>query len=116
MKKIKGRVGELAAKKLLIKKGYEIMHQNWTCRWGEIDIIAKKDDVLVFVEVKFRTSDKYGYGHEAITYKKKKSLSRAINFYLAKNNLLDTGWQLDVVSITKIDEKFKFDHFEAVEL
>ena len=65
-----GRRGENLAASHLIATGYEVVERNWRCRLGEIDIIATKDDELVFVEVKTRSSVAYGHPLEAITVRK----------------------------------------------
>lgn len=112
----KGRLGEKIAQKYLVKKGYTILHQNWTCQWGELDIVAKKGNHLYLVEVKYRTSYKYGDAHEAINYFKLKHLARTARHYLFSQKLFDVSWQFDVICITNFGLKFDLDHFEAVEL
>ncbi len=108
--------GELVAKYYLIEKEYKILHQNWTCRWGELDIIAKKDSKLVFVEVKYRTSTKFGRGYESVGYHKLTALTRAIQTYLVKTNNTSAPWQLDVIDIIKVGESHQLEHFESVHL
>lgn len=61
---------EEKAVKLLISRGYEILERNYRVKAGEIDIIAKFEDTIVFVEVKYRKTLKYGYGLEAVDYRK----------------------------------------------
>jgi len=65
-RKNKGKYGEALAAKYLINKGYKINHQNWYCRWGEIDIVACDKDTTVFVEVKYRTTRAYGAANKGM--------------------------------------------------
>ena len=65
-----GRRGENLAAAHLIANGYEVVERNWRCKIGEIDIVATKDDELVFVEVKTRSSVAFGHPLEAITVRK----------------------------------------------
>ncbi|RDU22933.1 YraN family protein [Anaerosacchariphilus polymeriproducens] len=86
--KNKRRVGtiyeELAAD-YLSKSGYEIIEKNFRCRYGEIDLIAKQDEYLVFVEVKYRSTLKSGYPEEAVNFKKQKIICRVADYYMMKN-------------------------------
>ena len=68
--KEKGDLGEVIALKYLIKSGAEILERNYKIKTGEIDIIAKVDNELVFIEVKSRSNTRYGYPAEAVNYKK----------------------------------------------
>lgn len=71
-----GRAGEDAAARHLRACGYRILQRNWRCRFGEIDLIADRAGVLVFVEVKTRSSLDYGHPFEAITFRKLARLRR----------------------------------------
>jgi putative endonuclease len=92
-RKYKGKRGEMIAKNYLINNSYRVLESNWTCRWGEIDIIAEKEGTVYFVEVKYRTSSLKGDPWDSITFHKKRSLLRSAHFYLgsceckAGNNL-----------------------------
>ena len=113
-RKTKGRYGERLAVKYLIRKGYEVKQQNWYCRWGEIDIIAKDTDTTVFIEVKYRTSAFYGKPHEAINKIKINALRRSIWRYLSINGLYHEKCRLDVVCIDKKGEKHHLQHYKSV--
>ena len=65
---ITGKIGEKVAQEYLIKNDYEILVKNFRCKQGEIDIIAKDKNELVFIEVKTRTNKKYGNPIDAVTY------------------------------------------------
>ncbi|MFN4212797.1 MAG: YraN family protein [Microgenomates group bacterium] len=95
-----GKIGEEIATSFLTKKGFKIIDRHVTSHWGEIDIIAKKDgNKISFIEVKTRVGENKGKPYEALTFYKIKSLRRAIDYYLLKNNLKNYKLSLDVVSI-----------------
>lgn len=83
--KITGQCGEEAAVSYLLKNKYKIIKRNYSNKCGEIDIIAQKDDDLVFVEVKTRNSDEFGTPAQAVTYYKKRNIINTAKWYLAKN-------------------------------
>ncbi len=112
----KGRFGEKYASQYLLKKGFDIIETNWTCRWGEIDIIARYSGFLIFVEVKYRSSSSFGHGYESISYFKRKSLYRSFNNYLACNSKKDVMWRFDVISILKVPGRLEVQHFEGLDL
>ena len=72
--KLKGEKGESLAKSFLVKNGYTIIDTNFRTKTGEIDIIAKKNEIIVFIEVKTRSSLTYGYPYEAVGYKKRQKI------------------------------------------
>lgn len=112
--KDKGRFGERLAALYLKRKGYKIIQTNWTCRWGELDIIAEKDTALIFVEVKYRTSDKYGLPIESVNYYKIKHVLSTINRYLMLTKGFNRSYRLDVLSILKVGEKYDIKHYESI--
>lgn len=94
-----GGAGERRAVKFLKRKGYKIIQTNFSCRFGEIDIIAQKKGVTVFVEVKTRTGDEYGRASESITAVKKDRIRKTAEFYLYCNDLIDCDCRFDVIAI-----------------
>jgi putative endonuclease len=80
-----GKEGEEMAADYLVKKGYALLHRNWRYGQNEIDIIARKDAVLHFVEVKLRTTNKFGYPEESVTKQKIRFLMRAADQFLFLN-------------------------------
>ncbi len=83
--KITGQCGEDAAAEFLKKKKYSIIERNYKNKIGEIDIIAKTKTDLVFVEVKTRSSEKFGTPAEAVTYYKKQKIVNTAKYFLMKN-------------------------------
>lgn len=94
-----GALGEQVAASYLESHGYAIVARNFTARWAELDIIARKDKTLVFVEVKTRTSYSHGAPHEAITFRKLQHLKRSINLFLLQNPHHNLKLQIDVISV-----------------
>ena len=85
----------------LEKLGYNILEYNFRCRSGEIDIIAKDGEYLVFCEVKYRTDSKKGDPLEAVTYMKQKKISKCAAYYMMKNGFLDIPCRFDVIGISE---------------
>lgn len=107
-----GKKGEEIAEKFLLKKGYIILERNFFCKFGEIDIIARKNDVMCFIEVKTRTNQCYGRPVEAITPKKIKHIIQSTQFYIAKQHLEGFEVRLDVIEIEMFDNKSAINHIE----
>ena len=98
-KKILGNLGEDAAAKFLEAKGYEIVARNFRIRSAEIDIIAQIDNVIVFVEVKARSSIRYGLPSEAVNLRKQKKIIEAAAVFLQDENFCECACRFDVVEI-----------------
>lgn len=94
-----GHDGEEIANEFLIKSGYSILTRNYRCKIGEIDIIARDGEFLVFIEVKTRTGSACGSPAAAVTFRKQRQISKAAQWYLAENGLFDTPARFDVVAI-----------------
>lgn len=103
--KITGAHGEDLACEYLKKNGYKILERNYRIRGGEIDIVAKEGDTLVFVEVKARWSHEYGLPSESMTPWKIKYLIKTAMFYVQKVNWGNKEYRLDFVSIDFADDK-----------
>jgi len=103
-----GAWGEQLACDYLVLNGYEILDRNVRTPYGEIDIIAREkklvdeSQTLVFVEVKARRTNTYGYPEDAITESKRKHLIEAAEYYLQENPELAEAWRIDVISIRKM--------------
>ncbi|MEG0156902.1 MAG: YraN family protein [Anaerovoracaceae bacterium] len=106
-KKALGAFGEEKAAELLMEKGYEIIARNFACRGGEIDLIAKDKNRLIFVEVKTRTNLAYGRPSEALTPKKLERLRRAAAYYLYTHPGNPVEVRFDVIEVF-------FNHLEGV--
>ncbi len=109
-----GKSWEKRAKRFLIKKGYKIRTTNFNTPFGEIDIIAEIKDTIVFIEVKFRTSSRYGEPEEAITPYKKMHMVRAALFYLKRYGK-NKYFRFDVITMTPSYINHYENAFEAEE-
>ena len=108
----KGNMGEDAAAAYLTRKGYEILDRNYRIRDAEIDIIAKKDGVIVFVEVKLRKNSSLGSPAEAVNAAKQRKIISAAEGFIAKNNITDTDFRFDVIEIYSKINGLSINHME----
>lgn len=97
----RGAAYEALAAEYLVKEGYRIVTSNFRCRSGEIDLIAREGDTLVFVEVKYRADARGGGPFCAVNYGKQRRISRVAAFYLLRMGIpQDQPCRFDVVGIT----------------
>ena len=94
-----GKLGEDLVATHLKEKGYYIFEKNFTCSIGEIDIIAKKDNTLCFVEVKSRYNLSFGYPCESITRKKITKIKKIALWYISKYKIKNTDFRFDVAEV-----------------
>ncbi len=86
--------------KHLSQKGYIILERNYRCKFGEIDIIAKNNDYIVFIEVKYRKNVALGYPMEAVDFRKQQKIIKTSLFYIAQNHIcINSNYRYDVISI-----------------
>lgn len=95
----KGKLGEEIALKYIISKGGKVIEQNYRTKMGEVDIIAKLNGELVFVEVKSRSNINYGYPSESVNYKKKRKITNVAKYYILDNSLESLSIRFDVIEI-----------------
>ena len=107
----KGKEGEDLAADFLVRQGYEIVERNFRYKRSEIDLIVRKENWLVFVEVKMRSSDAFGYPEEFVDYKKAKNIVYGAEQYTFENNY-NGNVRYDVVAITMRDGVPDLKHFE----
>lgn len=94
-----GRIGENIIADYITKLGYKVVERNFACNQGEIDIIAKDKEELVFIEVKTRTDISYGEASEAVTDTKKRHLINSIKYYIYKQKLENQPIRIDVAEV-----------------
>lgn len=111
-----GKWGEAKALFHLEQNGYSILFKNWKSMYGEMDIICRKADTLVFVEVKTRTGTNFGWPEEAVTKTKREHLvNTAMTFFDEHPEFQSDTWQIDVIAIlieSQGREKFSIKHYE----
>jgi len=104
-----GNKGEDIAADYLKKKGYTILHRNYNPPLGEADIVAKDKNIIVFVEVKARSSDAFGQPFEAVNHRKQEKLKKIALYYL-KHNKIELPVRFDIVSIISRNGKAEVNH------
>ncbi|KKR78712.1 MAG: hypothetical protein UU25_C0034G0006 [Microgenomates group bacterium GW2011_GWB1_40_9] len=110
---VTGKKGEEIASEFLKNKGYEIVERNWRNKFGEIDIIAKKDNVLVFVEVKTKIGELYGLPEEMVGRGKLQKVRNMATVYLKGKEI---SCRIDVIAIVLADNGSvsRINHYENV--
>ncbi|MDO5518365.1 MAG: YraN family protein [Clostridium sp.] len=94
-----GSYSEKLAQTFLKNHGYTILDCNFRNHLGEIDIICKKDSILVIIEVKSRYSDQYGTPRESVTYSKQKSIIKVAKSYILYKHMYNTNVRFDVIEV-----------------
>jgi len=103
------KIGEDMALEFLKNKDYKILERNFRTILGELDIIAKDKETICFIEVKTRTSDKFGLPQESVNRLKQRKMSQSAMIYLKDKNLLEKPARFDVVSILNPQQDAKID-------
>lgn len=94
-----GNLGEKLAAEFLKKKGYHVLQTNYRCPEGEVDIVARRQDCLVFVEVRTKRSREFGSPEESITPAKMAKLRRVAAHYQQTQGAVPASWRIDVVAV-----------------
>ena len=109
-----GILGEKLARDFLKKHGYRILETNYRCPEGEIDIVARHKDSLVFTEVRTKTSLEFGSPEESITRAKKERMRASALHYRQAHNNLPLSWRIDVVAV-ELNRKGEISRIELIE-
>jgi len=108
-----GNRGERIAERFLKKKGYRILERQFRTRFGEIDLIAKEGDEIIFVEVKTRSNVLFGYPEESVTEAKLSKIQRVAEFYLS-SLASQPSYRIDVIAIEDQKGEGSIYHLKAV--
>jgi len=106
-----GNTGEQMAVAFLVSKGYKLLETNWRFQHKEIDIIAKKDPFIIFVEVKTRRTNYFGEPYTFVNKKKQSFLVKAAHEYIIKHDI-DEDARFDIISVLYNDHKKDIQHIE----
>jgi len=98
-----GRWGEQLAAQYLQGQGYEILDRNVRTDFGELDLVARLAEIMVFVEVKTRTTSEYGMPEESITRQKAAHLLNSGRAYLLMHNITEVDWRIDLIAVIKLE-------------
>ena len=109
-----GILGEKLARDFLKKRGYHIIETNYRCPHGEIDIVAKDKDSLVFIEVRAKRSSEFGSPEESITPAKKEKIRATAYHYQQTHENLPPLWRIDFVAV-ELDQKGEPSRIELIE-
>ncbi len=101
-----GRLGESLAAEYLKNEGFNIIEINYNCPAGEIDIIAKEYDYLVFIEVRTKSGSGFGSPEESITKTKKKHMIESAYTYLGEKDKMQSNWRIDFIAV-ELDRDYK---------
>lgn len=105
-----GDRGEEAASRHLEDRGYTVLKRNYRKRFGEVDIIAQKEGVLVFIEVKTRSSVRFGSPGEAVDRNKRRRICAAALHYVHENDAGNLPARFDVIEIYAVNTEFRIRH------
>ena len=94
-----GDKGEKIAEKYLRKQRYRILERNFQSRFGEIDLVAREKNEIIFVEVKTKTGANFGFPEQEFSFAKKQKMRRAIQSWLWENKITHNNWRVDLVAI-----------------
>ena len=109
------KTGEKLALDYLENKSYSLVAKNVKYREGEIDLIVRKSDELIFVEVKTRSSQKFGYPEQSFDFRKKERVKAAILRYIYESDYRG-DWRADLIAIELSGKKALVRHYQSVEL
>ncbi len=109
-----GKLGEDLATQYLENNGYEIVERNFSCQQGEIDIIAKEKNEIVFVEVKTRKCLTYGTPAEAVTKEKRRHIEKTAQYYLFTKQLEKQPVRFDVIEVYVYGNRYRINHIKQI--
>ena len=109
-----GTQEESRAAEYLASLGYKILARQYRSRVGEIDLVAQEGDEIIFVEVKARRSNLYGYPEESVTEQKIQKILRMGEYYLRENNCVDAPYRIDVIAIEGEGKTAKLTHLQRI--
>jgi putative endonuclease len=112
-RKTTGMIGEKLAADFLSKQGYSIIEKNYRCKEGEVDIIAKDGEYLVFIEVRTKNSRAFGSPEESVTKRKKEHLRNVAARYQENHDGLPVQWRIDFVAV-ELDRAGKPSRLEVI--
>lgn len=110
-----GSLYEEIASEYLMNNGFSILEHNYRCKIGEIDIIACKDNIIRFIEIKYRKNTEYGYALEAVSKNKQLKIMKTAQWYINEKHLgEDVNYSFDVIAIQGNDIQYLFNCFGAM--
>ncbi|MCY1046987.1 YraN family protein [Corallococcus sp. bb12-1] len=108
-----GDVAEEEGVRLLESQGFRVRARNWTCRYGELDIVAEREEVICFVEVRMRSSAVWGDPANTVSFAKQRRVVKAALHYLFQNGIDGRMVRFDVISVVGQGETARVEHIPA---
>lgn len=108
-----GRKGEELARAVAEGQGYSVVQCNYRCCLGEIDLILEKEDIVVFLEVKTRRSERYGEPWESVAFAKQKRIRRVAAWYVSQTDLGNKSFRFDVFTIQACCQPWQYRWFKG---
>ena len=115
-RKKEGVTGEQTVCEYISAQGMRVMQRNFSCRGGEIDIVARDKGTLVFIEVKSRESEAFGFGAEAVTRTKRRRIVQAAKLFLLIHKAPEMDVRFDVAVVTRGEVEYIKDAFTTADL
>ncbi|MFC1663104.1 YraN family protein [Patescibacteria group bacterium] len=109
-----GQAGEIMADEYLQRGGFKILERNYHTRYGELDIVAQKNEVVHFIEVKTRSGTSYGSAKEALTRSKQHRLWQAGMRYMEQKNVKVSDYQFDLITISKVAGRWQIERWNNI--
>ena len=109
-----GAIGEKMASTYLKRRGYRIIETNFRTPFGELDLVARFRGMIVFIEVKTRSTCSFGPPYLSVTRVKQRHIIRNALFYLKSHRMMNAAWRIDIVSV-KLDYNYKLENIELIE-
>ncbi|MCI8519004.1 MAG: YraN family protein [Clostridia bacterium] len=113
-KQVEGKTGETIASDYLDGIGYRLLHKNFRCKQGEIDLIAKDGEDIVFIEVKTRRSTNYGEAREAVNREKIRHIMKTAMYYLYMTRQETAFVRIDVIEVYLMHGEVRINHLKQV--
>ena len=108
-----GREAEEAAVRHLESQGFRVRERNFLCRFGELDVVAERDDLVVFVEVRMRSHAAWGDPAHTVSWSKQRKVVRAALHYLFRHDLQDRMIRFDVITVLGRGERARVEHIPS---
>ena len=109
-----GQWGEEKASEYLKQQGYKILHRNYHTKYGEIDIIAEKNDIISFIEVKTRKNSSYGFPAEFVNYSKQQKIIKTAEIYINTHFSEKKNYKFDIIEVFYYNSYiFHINHLEG---
>ncbi len=111
-----GELGEDIAVEYLAENDFSILYRNFRSKFGEIDVIAKKDEKIYFIEVKTRSNFKKGMPYEAVNYRKQQQLRKAATYFLLEHNYAKYKCSIGVISVfLESESKYQLTFYSSID-